>query len=387
MSFLENEREWNVQWMRILSILIFCGSLIVSSAVDVPKTDPFTKQNFLCRTWRVLEGLPVNHVECLHQSSDGYLWIGTPSGLVRFTGKEFEHFGDLPLQDGRATVIKVLCEDREGHLWIATKGGVFRKKNSVFTLYNEKNGLGGTETSCVAPSRTGGVWIGGESGLSYIDNSGVKSFAPVDLKDPFIIQVLEDERGKVWVGSRDGLYLFSPATEDFTLIWRNNHAPEADESRQVQSLALDRYGNVWFGLHHQVIRYDGRSFQVFPVLGQGLNSVVTTIFADRYGRMWFVVDDALQVLSGQEIVKYEDPYHLNDGFVRCLMEDREQNFWVGTRHNGLSRLKSSPIRVFTQRDGLCCDSVRSICQGPDDRVWLATDRGVSWYLDNRFETL
>jgi len=109
--------------------------------------------------WEASTGLPQNTVQAMLQTRDGYVWLGTEEGLVRFDGEKFEVFNrtntpELPGQD-----VKSLFEAADGSLWIGMVGGLACLKGGHFATYSLSNGLTHDWISAVAGDRAGNVWL------------------------------------------------------------------------------------------------------------------------------------------------------------------------------------------------------------------------------------
>jgi len=92
--------------------------------------------------WHSEEGLPQNSIQALLQTKDGYLWIGTQEGLVRFNGIEFKVFNKSTTDAIRHNDVRELYQDREGVLWIGTfGGGLARFDGKEFKVYTTLDGL------------------------------------------------------------------------------------------------------------------------------------------------------------------------------------------------------------------------------------------------------
>ena len=99
-------------------------------------------EQYMRRIWRIQDGLPEDTVQAIQQSQDGYLWIGTTGGLVRFDGSHFhlyDHASTPALADNSVFCI---LGARDGSLWIGTEGGgLVHFKDGVFRAYTEVSGL------------------------------------------------------------------------------------------------------------------------------------------------------------------------------------------------------------------------------------------------------
>ncbi|NIM10948.1 MAG: hypothetical protein GTO45_03090 [Candidatus Aminicenantes bacterium] len=133
--------------------------------------DPGKKNTqYMHEVWEIEQGLPQNAVYTIVQTREGYLWLGTEEGLVRFDGVHFEIYDKRKVKQLTNNKIYALCEDREGNLWIGTYGGGLTRldtKNGKFTTFTEKqNLLSNNQVTKLCEDNEGNLWIGTESGLN-----------------------------------------------------------------------------------------------------------------------------------------------------------------------------------------------------------------------------
>src|SRR5207302_6730710 len=111
--------------------------------------------------WQTEHGLPQNSVQAIAQTLDGYLWLGTQEGLVRFDGIRFTVFDQSNTQGIRHNHINAIVPARDGGLWIATYGaGIIRMNGNKFEPLTAKEGLAGDSASCLCEGNDGSLWIG-----------------------------------------------------------------------------------------------------------------------------------------------------------------------------------------------------------------------------------
>jgi ligand-binding sensor domain-containing protein len=121
-------------------------------------------------------GLPQNTVQCLLQTRDGYLWVGTRFGLARFDVLRFTLFNSANTPAMASDSCLALAEDNEGSLWVATKRGLLRWQDWQFTRFTTADGLGHDQVWALCPSRRGGLWIGTEDGVSFFLNGSFTNY-------------------------------------------------------------------------------------------------------------------------------------------------------------------------------------------------------------------
>jgi ligand-binding sensor domain-containing protein len=148
-----------------LAILLLLPVLRVSAA-----------NNWFAREWRSDEGLPDNNVSGIAQTADGFLWIGTIGGLVRFDGARFDEFSPLNIESVPGRGIRTLLLDRSGQLWLSMDRGIVicAQPTSVKVL-TTRDGLPNTQAQVIAQDANGAVWMayGPRRNLTYIKDGRV----------------------------------------------------------------------------------------------------------------------------------------------------------------------------------------------------------------------
>ena len=115
---------------------------------------------YMRTVWEASTGLPQNSVQAMLQTRDGYVWLGTEEGLVRFDGERFEVFNRTNTPELPGKDVKSLFEAPDGSLWIGMVGGLARLKDGQFTAYSLANGLPHDWISAVTGDRAGNIWLG-----------------------------------------------------------------------------------------------------------------------------------------------------------------------------------------------------------------------------------
>jgi len=116
------------------------------------------------RIWHASEGgLPSDSVTATLQTRDGFLWIGTTAGLVRFDGIKFTPLAPDPSSRNNITGVTALCEDSNGFLWIGTQqNGLFELSHGQLSHFAKEQELLSENVTSLAADNHGGVWVGSE---------------------------------------------------------------------------------------------------------------------------------------------------------------------------------------------------------------------------------
>jgi ligand-binding sensor domain-containing protein/signal transduction histidine kinase/CheY-like chemotaxis protein len=368
--------------------------LLPSFAPFVFSLDPNKEiTQYIADVWRIEQGLPQNSVGSIIQTRDGYLWLATQEGLVRFDGVRFRVYDKRNVAQLSNHWIWTICEDREGNLWIGTYGGGLvhlNSKDGKFTAYTKKHGLSDDYIGCTYEAHDGGLWIGTENGLNYMKNGTFTTYTTNQgLAYPRVWSVCEDREGNLWIGTYGGGLNRFKNGKFTTYSTKTGEGLSADH---VLSIYEDREGRLWFGTYSGLNRFkDGRF--VSYTTKQGLsNDVVTSIYEDGEGILWIGTNggglNRLDLRDGQfNFTRYTTKQGLSYDIVDSIYEDREGSLWIGTDGGGLNRLKDGKFSNFTEMQGLSDDMVNSIYEDRQGSLWIGTyGGGLNRFKDEKFTT-
>jgi ligand-binding sensor domain-containing protein/signal transduction histidine kinase len=372
--------------------------------------------------WTDQQGLPQNTVQAITRTSDGYLWLGTLAGAVRFDGARFTVFdssntgeikgsyitalledatetlwmgvdggGLVGFRGGRFSVyttanglpnnyVKSLLAARDGALWIGTDRGLARFKDSKFTVYTTRNGLGDNLVSALAEDHDGGIWAGTGRGLTLIKDGRLHNYTDGDgLVQNVVRSMYVDRAGGLWIGTDGGLSNFKDG--HFTTYGAQYGLP----STQVRALCEDRDGILWIGtLGSGLFRLKDGRVDGFASRDGLPGDRVAAIFQDPEGNIWVGSDGGLSQLMEGRFHVYTTQDGLANDFCMAVYGDSSGGLWIGSV-NGLSRIKDGKITAYTAKDGLPEKEIRSISEDRDGNIWLGTfGAGVLEFKDGRF---
>jgi signal transduction histidine kinase/ligand-binding sensor domain-containing protein len=323
--------------------------------------------------WLTRDGLPQEFVQAVTQTRDGYLWIGTLGGLVRFDGVRFTAFdtSNAGLKDAR---IMALSAGRAGGLWIGTgAGGVSRLERGIIQVLGPDAEAGDRSLKYVRSlyeAADGRLWVGTSGGgiRAFRDRRRVREEEPVSPGHT-ITAILQDRRGTFWFGTTEGL-----AAWQGTRLVRYT-VREGLPHPYVYSIFEDHTGAVWVGTRGGLTRFRDGVLATFTRQTGFPADAARAIWEDRHGNLWVgTLGQGLLRRSGETFVPFTGRDGLSNDHVNCLYEDKEGSLWVGTQR-GLNRLKDVPFTSYTTRDGLSHDQINSVLRARDDSVWVGTDGG------------
>jgi len=352
---------------------VLAGILFFSLSPPVQATVQYRFQ-----VWKTEQGLPQNTVEAIHQTRDGYLWIGTRFGLARFDGVRFVTFKLANTPEMVNDTCRALAEDKDGSLWIGTDKGLLRWHNNAFRRYSTEDGLCHPSIRSLHGSQSGGVWVGTAQGYSRFINGRFTNYNHLHGSIKQRTAVFEDREGAAWLSVAGGLVRMDPTSSEWQLLASSNH--------QAGLRILDSYhaanGKLWLGNHRGLHCWEKGKFDSFrprdpKQLVEPLPTSVSVVFESQTGDFWVALGARriLHQFRDGNFIPFDWPNGEPIEQVNCISQDREGNLWIGTRHDGVLRLQARRMEVFTTRNGLANDHIWSVCQAPDGSIWAGAADG------------
>jgi signal transduction histidine kinase/ligand-binding sensor domain-containing protein/DNA-binding NarL/FixJ family response regulator len=368
-------------WAATLRACVFTFSALLAPA-GAHAVDPRKAlSQYLHDVWQTEDGLPQNSVVAILRSRNGYLWLGTQDGLVRFDGVRFTTFDTHNAPGLEHSYILCLLEDRDGSLWIGTSGGgLTRYREGRFTSFTERDGLPASQVKSLMQDRHGRLWVGTiGGGLARLEGSRLVKVAGMEgLSGRRVRAMVEDGSKGIWIATDDGLFRMEEGA-----LSRLNRI-EGLASRNISDLVLGRDGSLWVatlggGIHRLK---DGR-ITAFT-MRDGLSSDrVDSLLEDSHGTLWIGTEGGgLNRLADGRVARLTTKEGLSNDVVMSLNEDREGSLWVGTAGGGLNRLRDGVMTSLTTKEGLSNDFVGPLYEDPDGVFWIGTSRGGVNRLEN-----
>ena len=340
-------------------------------AADLNPQLPLTQYGI--DTWDGSDGLPQIRIRAIVQTRDGYLWLGTANGLVRFDGVNFTTFG-IDTSSLKDNEIGSMVEDDEGALWIGTYGGgLTRFKDGIFTTFTTADGLPDNSIRKVDKDLAGNIWFATPHGVGRFSKGSFTTFTTRDgLPNNFISGICASSpRGILAVaGGRlnrlvHGKFVTEPAAVD-------------DSDGRMDSMTSAADGALWMTFENSRIKCwkDGK-LTTYTRAELKINRP-GAIYEDRQGSLWIGTRDGLLRFRNGTFDALTTPEAQSKlGLVLSMFADREGNLWLGTEANGLARLRSVAVRMLTAEDGLSETSTRCVYRDRQGDIWIGAYLGFT----------
>lgn len=362
----------------VLLLLLFLSSFAPAGSGAAKKIDQYVRQS-----WKTENGLPQNTITAITQTSDGFIWLGSKEGLIRFDGREFVEFNSKNISALKSNEIWALLTDSRGIMWIGTNGGgLVSFSDGKFKNYTTKDGLADNAVWSLYEDSKGNIWIGtGGGGISVLTGNHFRTIDTSDgLAGNYIWNVTEARNGTIWAGT-DGNYI-SRITEDSI---RTFSMPDGYQGDYTMASMSDKSGNVWFGAAGAgVIRYDGRTFKTYSLKNVVSDNIIWKIIQDKEGSLWIATDGGLLKYNGGSFDVFNEQDGLPGNSVSALYEDYEGNIWVGMRGGGITKFTNGEITTYTAKEGLSHNNVYSVYADSENKLWICTSKGLNLLYKNKF---
>jgi signal transduction histidine kinase/ligand-binding sensor domain-containing protein len=341
--------------------------LILVAAVPAPGIDiRQVLAGYSLTSWGQADGLPAGVIWTMAKDRNGYLWLGTDEGLLRFDGLRFlrwqsEMSGSLP-----SAAVRSLVTARDGSIWVgfAEPGGVSRIAGREVHNYGVTDGLGAGAVTVLLEDREGRMLAGSRSGLFMLEGTKWLGIAPIPGGALYSGTI--DQRGQLFVTTTAGVFRLAPSTQTL--------APVGTVDRPVRDITWDGNGEVWAS--DPVSGF--RRLADAPPAKSGLdNGQGSRLLFDSRGNLWVGTFGqglwrvALDSRGGlPRVEKTSTLTGLSSDGIASLLEDADGAIWVGT-YDGLNRLAPHKITPI-----LNLDVIRGIERTTDGSAWVGAVDGL-----------
>jgi signal transduction histidine kinase/ligand-binding sensor domain-containing protein len=334
-------------------------------------------------TWNSQNGLPDDSIDAIQRTRDGYIWMTTSSGLVRFDGLHFRIFNEAntPALVSVNFTFGALLESRDGALWAGTSdGGALRYQGGRFSSIRSRDGLPDDDVARIDQDPTGAVYIFTRSGLSKWVNGKIERLAPkpgspfngYQPADPGQVG-FDGKHWGIWRNAGSHLQRFANGS------WSNFPLPPGMNDPlqlHIHSIYQDSRGTIWYnagGYPGQYFRVQGEELRVF----RGLPPEAFVCWQGDDGALWIDTHHG-QVAIWKDGHLYPQPAITTPNLFNTI-QDPGGALWIATLTEGLFRV-TRPVAHLLVPDG-APEFPASLLLDKDRRVWLGST--ALQYLDHQ----
>jgi signal transduction histidine kinase/ligand-binding sensor domain-containing protein len=328
-------------------------------------------------TWKIRDGFTKGIITSLAQTPDGYLWIGTELGLLRFDGVRPVLWQPPSGQHLPGTLITYLLAAHDGTLWIGTFNGLASWKNGKLREVPE---LAGQSVTSVLETRDRTIWIGvfADSGGALCDiHNGVVNCERESGKFGTGVKALyEDSRGTLWLGLSKGFWRWKPGAPEFFSV--------PNQPFGIISFAEDKQAQLLFGSQDGIRRLADGRVEPYPSTGSAYRWQITRMLRDHDGGLWAGTSEhgLVHIREQGRTDVFSHPEGLSGDYVTRFLEDREGNIWVAT-YDGLDCFREYAVSTISTKQGLSNTTSWSVLASKDGGIWIGTSSALNHWKNGQ----
>ena len=330
--------------------------------------DPHRRvSQYLQESWGTEKGFPGGTVSAIAQTSDGYLWVGTEKGLIRFDGMNFQRFSKATPTTSEIGAVQGLLADANGNLWILLQNTkILRYHDKTFEMGRDEAEVGIT---AVGKRNDGTVLL---SSLAY----GTLAYE----KDKF--EAVQAESSAA-INAEAGGTNEKQDTLSSRLSWATGVVSHrlAEPDAAVVSMAESEDGRLWLATRDGLFSLlDGR---LAGMANGRAAAKITSLLAMPGNRLWVATESGLMTWNGAELSQAEVPVALRRTKVLAILRDRDANVWVGTSA-GLFRLNGDGAEL--DGNGAASGPITALFEDREGNVWAGGSQGIKRLRNGAFVT-
>ena len=363
-------KSWQVLCLFVPPTLFF----LIAAVPVLAQQHSLEVSQYLHTSWAAQDGFFRGDIHSIAQTSDGYLWVSTVGGILRFDGVRFFDWkppnnDSLPRQPFRR-----LLGSRDGSLWIAGTGLAELKASGEYRRYHQ---LDEVDVAGLVEDKDGAIWVGGwappeSTKLCRIYHGNSECFPPKSPIGSDIVAMYEDARGQLWACTENGFWRLRPGVPQ-------KFAPMPKDI-MVIDFGEDSGGKLIFsdGMKMRVLTAEGK-IKPYPIRLDG----AFYMLKDGRGDLWVgTAGHGIIHIYGGRTDRFTTLDGLSFDSVRQIFQDREGNVWVATR-NGLDKFSKPAVVRMTRKQGLSSDNVESVLTDRSGTPWLGTQEGLYKLINDK----
>lgn len=312
------------------------------------------------------------------QSQDGFLWIATSEGIVRFDGinvrvYDLSNTPAFESQDFAQVEVAI-----DGTIWVSGRSGLYYLKDEEFKEWQTDYSQLDSVYKLIATEN--GELLVLASGRPYLIDGENVIEAPYGLQSAF--QLKEGMDGRIWVILNDGKIRY---IKDDQL-----HVHEDIEEKvntAIRMVVDDVEGNLYLSLDDEtILYYSNGEFTQLDAASYGFDiGLVRNLFPDSHGFVWASSITGTYRFNKTQVERLSQVDGLSDNGVRTVFEDKQGDIWVGT-FRGLNYLRKSPVGVvhLMENGSPVPIETKAVIEAPNGLVWVGSNsQGLFLLKDDR----
>lgn len=271
------------------------------------------------------------------------------------------------------------------------------KDSYYFSNLSLGNGLSQITVTSILQDSKGFMWFGTRNGLNRFDGYNFDVFVNnaednTSISDNHILCMTEDNNQNLWIGTNKGLNHLDIATNKFKRYFFESNNPNSLYHNTILSIFFDDQNNLWVGTNQGLNLYDPNTDSFHRIKIDNLldGNRVNAIVKDDNKLYIGTLSQGLIIynLDNKQYKVYKNnpnnPYSLSDNYIKSILIDRNDNLWIGTQNKGVNYLKKgeSKFIYYNESNGLTNNNIRGLSEAPDGGIVIGTFNGLN-VIDNK----
>jgi diguanylate cyclase (GGDEF)-like protein len=359
------------------AVLLLAGILLtpLSGSAQVAISSASASHRYSITEWDTARGLPSNAILDILQASDGYLWIASYQGLIRFDGVSFRMFTPDDIPGIKRGSFWAVVESPKGTLWAATESdGLVRYRDGKWKVFKTADGLKSDKTTYILLDGKGGLYLGSRRGVVHIVDDKVEAIPAPETGEPNVTSLAYSD-GALWIGTASaGMLRFADGQyKKFTVA-------DGLADDRITGLFTDRDDTLWIGAYGQgIMQLRKGKFTRFASTGPNPPTRVNRFYQAPTGVVWVAAENGLFRADRDQVQEIQLPSGKNFVQLETVQKDWEGNLWVGSRQTGLYRVREPSFEELSPNKGLQSELIYSIEDDGSGGMWIGTLNGLVHY--------
>ena len=374
-SIRSNPFKYGLILMLFCLVITFCGMTVRAENISGGDNDEIVVdptgdgEGYAAVVYNNTNGLPTSEANAIAETKEGFLWIGSYSGLIRYDGSTFERIDSTT---GVTSVVSLYVDSKE-RLWIGTNdNGVAYMEKGKINFYKDVEGLKSSSIRSIVEDKEGNIFIATTYGLGYIDTDmQIHALDESQLNSEYICELRKDDRGVIYGETINGA-VFTIENKKVTGYYDGNQLGLG----VLTTITPDpeNPGYVYLGTENSDIYYG--------TLDDNLKSVkkidvspLSYILSMEYigGELWVCSNTGIGVIRDGNF-RSLNKLPLNNT-VGHMLADYEGNLWFTSTRQGVMKIVPNNFTDINQKYGLTDMVVNSTCV-LEDQLFIGTDTGL-----------
>ena len=357
--------------LMMTAVIACCPAAAASgddSSVNVDVTGQ--KEGYSAVLYDNTNGLPTSEANAIAETSEGFIWIGSYGGLIRYDGNTFERIDSTT---GIASVVSLFVDSKD-RLWIGTNdSGAFVMDKGEYTQFSKDDGIESLSVRAFSEDAAGNIYIGTTKGISVVGN---------DMK----LTSIEDEKiseAYVWeinAGKDGALYCNTNSNEVFTL-----RDGKLSEYYTAEDLGIDdatcvtpddsNPGMVYIGTEESTVYHGTLSSKLSDKTSVDISpAAYCKSITPIDDQVWVTTDSGICIIRNGKVYELEDLPMTHS--IDEMLTDYQGNLWFTSSRQGVMKIVRNRFLDVFEKYGLEPAVVNTTCEF-HDQLYIGTDAGLT----------